>query len=548
MKKNKFNRKRFLSFNIQRLLLRLSCFVFLLMINCSLIFGQNNLCCGLKSSVPLWGTDHTGGGGGGGTITKSWTISSSLGAQSTIYTVQPEKFILTNPLAGVAGPATCESKPVSIFGTIYGTSGCTIIAKVLPSGGSPVSGIINTCVTLDAAQMFYNSRPYVQRHFDIEPVLNPATATGTVTLYFKDAEFVSYNTNNPAWPAMPTVAGGGSTDPNRSNLRVTQFHGTPTSSPSAPGFYTGAKELIDPADAGITWNGSYWSVSVNVTGFSGLYVHTSKVFMPVKVWLQGAYNTGLARHKNITAAWVGAMNAGTGGNALSQPYSAAPFSYPGTETVASFPATTNSGTDILDWVLLELRDGTTPATVISRRAAFVRCDGRVVDLDGVSDVSFNSVASNNYHLVIRHRNHLAIRTSATTALDASLGAAAPALYDFSTAQANAYQNLAITSNAAMKDLGGGVFSLWGGNANGMTTAGSPAVRASGPLTQNDYLFLISTTLGGDVTTILTNRYHPADMNLDASVRATGPLTQNDYLFLITTVLAGDVSKIISQHQ
>ena len=101
------------------------------------------------------------------------------------------------------------------------------------------------------------------------------------------------------------------------------------------------------------------------------------------------------------------------------------------------------------------------------------------------------------------------------------------------------------NNNAMKEVSPGVFAMWGGNANGMTTAGAPAVRITGGSTINEYLFLVNTTLGGNPTTILNNVYHPADMNLDASVRATGPLTQNDYLFLLSTTLGGNVSNIIS---
>ncbi len=534
----------------------------------------------------------------------------SMGAQSIIYIYQPEKFIPLSPFTGVTGVATCENKAVSLAGTIY-TTGCGRIAKVLPSGASPVSGNINACVTLDAAQMFYNGSPYVQRHFDIEPAVSPATSTGTITLYYTDAEFTGYNTNNPTWPAMPTAAGGGSADPKRSNLRVTQFHGTPTSSPSAPGFYTGASESIDPADADITYDGTtgVWSVIFNFTGNAGFYVHTSRIEIPAKVYLQGAYSTSLLRHKNVTGTWAAVLNA----NALNQPYNVPGFgNYAGTESVSGravfsgsisgtvltvtsvvsgtlaigqvisgtgvtvgttitnfgtgtggvgtytvgtsqtaagttitsgFFTNNTAATDVLDWVLLELRDATTPATVVMRRATFIREDGRIVDLDGVSDASFKTVADGNYFLVIRHRNHLGIRSATVRTLSSILGVAVPALYDFTTAQSQAYQDGTISVNAAMKDLGGGVFGMYGGNSNANTS-----VRASGPLAQNDYLQLITTTLGGNVTAIQNGVYNASDMNMDGTVRAGGPLPQNDYLFLVTTALAGDVTKIIQQHQ
>ncbi|HMC98498.1 MAG TPA: T9SS type A sorting domain-containing protein [Ferruginibacter sp.] len=181
-------------------------------------------------------------------------------------------------LAGNTISAVCSNNTVSASGTVYSDASCNLIAKVLPSGGSPVSGTINTCVTLDATQQYFNARPYVQRHVDIEPAVSDITTTSaTITLYFTNAEFVAYNTNNPLWPQLPTVAGGGSTDPNRLNLRVTQYHGTATTTPSSPGYYTGNAGngvLITPSPANITWNGLYWSVTFNVTGFSGFYVHS----------------------------------------------------------------------------------------------------------------------------------------------------------------------------------------------------------------------------------------------------------------------------------
>ncbi len=70
-------------------------------------------------------------------------------------------------LAGVVGSAICETRTVSGSGTTYTSNACDLIAKVLPAGGLPVSGLINACVTLDATQQFFNGEPYVQRHYDI---------------------------------------------------------------------------------------------------------------------------------------------------------------------------------------------------------------------------------------------------------------------------------------------------------------------------------------------------------------------------------------------
>jgi Secretion system C-terminal sorting domain len=192
---------------------------------------------------------------------------------------------LSGTLAGIAATAVCDNKIVSASGTNYVTNACDLIARVVPSGGSQVAGVINTCVTLDAAQQYFNGEPYVQRHYDIEPVTTPATATATVTLYFTNQEFVNYNTiNSGTWPLLPTN-GVGNTVPNRNNVRVTQFHGTPTGGlpTTTPGNYTGTRVLITPGAANVFWNGTYWEVTIPVTGFSGFYLHTTLYNAPLPV-------------------------------------------------------------------------------------------------------------------------------------------------------------------------------------------------------------------------------------------------------------------------
>jgi hypothetical protein len=205
-------------------------------------------------------------------------------------------------LAGIAGSAVCEDRTVAVTGTTYKNNTCDLIAKVLPSGGNPVAGNINACVTLDASQLYFNGEPYVQRHFDIEPVTsNQTTTSATITLYFTNAEFALYNTNNPVWPKLPTIAGGGNSDPNIANVKVTQFHGTPTGGlpTSTPGNYLGTRVLLTPTS--VVLNGTTWEVTVNVSGFSGFYVHTNMWNTPLPVFIN--YFTGVKRGGDHLLDW-----------------------------------------------------------------------------------------------------------------------------------------------------------------------------------------------------------------------------------------------------
>ncbi len=72
---------------------------------------------------------------------------------------------------------------------------------------------------------------------------------------------------------------------------------------------------------------------------------------------------------------------------------------------------------IVDWVFLTIRLATTSA-VTATRAALLQVDGDVVDIDGVSPVCFNAPAG-NYHVSVKHRNHLGCLTNNTFALSST---------------------------------------------------------------------------------------------------------------------------------
>jgi hypothetical protein len=131
---------------------------------------------------------------------------------------------------------------------------------------------------------------------------------------------------------------------------------------------------------------------------------------------------------------------------LVQPYSAEPWGYNGYEKVTELP------NDIVDWVLVELRSDDT--TVAAKRAAFIRKDGQLVDLNGISKIAFKDIPSGNYHTVIYHRNHLPLMSSEKLLITNKSD-----LTDL-TNQSN------ISSITPSSDLGGGVFGMYAGDTNG----------------------------------------------------------------------------------
>jgi len=96
----------------------------------------------------------------------------------------------------------------------------------------------------------------------------------------------------------------------------------------------------------------------------------------------------------------------------SQPYNIPPWNYNGTESVTVIP-----NNEIVDWVLIELRETSggastaCPSTSIYRRAAFLKKDGKIVDVDGVNNLTLGNSNMNDLYAVICHRNHLCIMSS-----------------------------------------------------------------------------------------------------------------------------------------
>ena len=87
-----------------------------------------------------------------------------------------------------------------------------------------------------------------------------------------------------------------------------------------------------------------------------------------------------------------------------QPFNTVPWTYTGTESFTTLP------TNVIDWVLVELRNGTTSDTMVKRKAGLVKNDGTIINADDGLPISFE-IAEGNYYVVIYHRNHLPIMSA-----------------------------------------------------------------------------------------------------------------------------------------
>ncbi|MEJ7740511.1 MAG: hypothetical protein WKF97_24095 [Chitinophagaceae bacterium] len=287
------------------------------------------------------------------------------------------------------------------------------------------------------------------------------------------------------------------------------------------------------AGTSVTWrveartliNGTLYSSYplINVLEYPIRACSGSGVKFSGKVTLQGAYNTSTGQ-MNTTLNSLGILQ----GQASSQPYNILPFGYSGTERVgAGFFA---ANPDIVDWVLLELRDPNAPLTVLGRRAVFVKRDGTLVDTGGTNvQITFPGLAAGSYHVAVRHRNHLGMRTAIP--LDFSCGLIS---HNFSTAGSRTFQNRSYTSEVQM---GSSPWLMRAGDANV-----NKNVRYTNP--GNDPNHIFNTILGGSLSRIITNTYAPEDLNMDGVIKWTNP--GNEQNFLLNIIMNGLFSTIFEE--
>ncbi len=215
---------------------------------------------------------------------------------------------------------------------------------------------------------------------------------------------------------------------------------------------------------------------------------------------------------------------------LTDPYPGLGYTHVGGGNDAAIdPAVlTTAGNDaIVDWVLLELRDANTPATVVSSRSALIQRDGDVVEPDGVSPVSF-PMPTGSYHLAVRHRNHLGCMTAGQLALSPTS----------TTVDLTTLATPTFGTNA--RKASGGAFDrqlLWAGDVsyNGQ-------VKYAGGGNDRDPILV---RIGGNVPTNTVNGYFPEDVNLNGQVKYAGSANDRDPILVN---IGGSVPTVVRTQQ
>ena len=87
-----------------------------------------------------------------------------------------------------------------------------------------------------------------------------------------------------------------------------------------------------------------------------------------------------------------------------QPFNKPPWDYNGTEKISTVPE------NIIDWVLVELRNNLTNPTKKYYQAGLLRSDGIISNSDGQS-LRFLGLDTGSYYLTVYHQNHISIISS-----------------------------------------------------------------------------------------------------------------------------------------
>lgn len=177
-------------------------------------------------------------------------------------------------------PTSNQTLTQTVSAQNYVSNTCQQISGVTASGASPVSGNITHKVWIEGSVPKQAGKPFVQRHYEITPASNAATATGTVTLYFTQAEFTNFNNDPTSALDLPTGAADAT---GKSNLRIGKYAGTSSNGSGLPATYGNSTQVIDPDDNNIVWNStsSTWEVTFTVSGFSGFIVQTNATTLPL---------------------------------------------------------------------------------------------------------------------------------------------------------------------------------------------------------------------------------------------------------------------------
>jgi hypothetical protein len=226
---------------------------------------------------------------------------------------------------------------------------------------------------------------------------------------------------------------------------------------------------------------------------------STSVKLQLKAMLQGAYQyaDGLMHDDIRTSGLLPS----------SQPYSNLNYSVNDVQLDSSLLDITGENA-VVDWMLVELRDDQDPTQILTSKATLIQRDGDFIDpITGSNTLAFPTIQAGNYHVAIRHLNHLGVMTETPITLSSDV-----TLIDFSSPATQVWgEHARLVSDS--------VHLLWAGDTNH-----DGKVIAMGEMNDTNSIFG-PVILAGENTdrnrNYVLNEYSLADVNRDAKVIAAG---------------------------
>ncbi len=176
----------------------------------------------------------------------------------------------------------------------------------------------------------------------------------------------------------------------------------------------------------------------------------------------------------------------------------------------------NTIANVVDWVLIQLRDKSDSTVVLAETAALLKTDGNIISATNCSDtqVVFN-LSPDNYFVSVNHRNHLGAMS-----LSAESISSAPQTLDYTNSSNPG--GITIYGTNAQVALTGTVNGLWAGDVNADGRVANNASGSDANSVANQVLaapgnvgFFGSGPL--NTYTGINNAYDPNDVNMDGNV-------------------------------
>jgi uncharacterized repeat protein (TIGR03803 family) len=227
---------------------------------------------------------------------------------------------------------------------------------------------------------------------------------------------------------------------------------------------------------------------------------TTNVLLSPKVFLEGPFVSATGK-MNTTLRTVA-------GFPTTEPFTSAGFTIVGGggETTNATVLSITGDNAVVDWILVELRDKNNSSSILRTKAALLQSDGDVVEVDGVSPLTF-PLAPDNYFVAIRHRNHFGVMSATAVSLSGTA-----ALLNFTSGAVSTFG-----TNA--QKLVGGFLVNWAGNGLRDGT-----IKYTGASNDRDPILV---RVGSTTPNNTVVGYFNEDVTLDGTVKYTGSTNDRD---------------------